>query len=521
MRRFLSAVASAALVGALLQAPVFSSPSEIWYQDMVAHWAQDYVRLLWEEEVSDGFQGTWGGCISSVFEPQDRCTRAEMAVLLAKAFRLAPQTLGQTFWDVPPGYCICYNKPAHAYIEAAARRALVKGTVYGCFAPERAVTREEAIAMIIRGLDIGRFLDTLDQARITSLLQRFFDGTFVSQSLRREVAAATLLKVVYGYPDGTLRPGQDLLRGEAAALIARSCMIKATSSLPCFSPDGDGLEDTVLISMQTLKNRAVLDYGVVVADTATRPVRQWYGWIGTISPSCPSPQPWDGRDAGGQGCGDGLYLYAAWVRDRQGQVHWSAYKPLMLERPAVWAFVDPAIVPPGASVGLSAYASGSPSCVLWKDAGTAMTLTGGYWTTSVAVGPTCDEGEYLLTVEATYPSSATRQATTYYTVSDPFPLAARVVPSPASPGQVVTVSADTSERVTGVEAIFPWDAVTQPLTRVSGEMWRVTGLVPRGTPQGRYPVRVTARMPSRLKTTTVWLDVTAGPLQELVFTLVS
>ncbi|MDP2856373.1 MAG: S-layer homology domain-containing protein, partial [Bacillota bacterium] len=505
----------------LLQAPVFSSAGETWYQDMVAHWAHDYVRLLWEEQVSDGFQGSWAGYSSSVFMPQASCTRAQMAVLLAKAFRLAPQAVGQTFSDVPPGYCICYNKPAHPYIEAAARKSLIKGTGYGAFAPERGVRREEAIGMIIRGLDIGYFLDTLDQNRITTLLGRFLDGASVSQSLRTELAAATLLKVVYGYPDRTLRSSQDLLRGEAAALIARSCMIRARSSLPCFSPDGDGVEDTVLISLDTLKNRAVLDYGIVIDDLAGQPVRWWYGWIGSASPVPPNPERWDGTDGGGRRCGDGLYLYAAWVRDRQGQIHWSAYKPLMLERPAVWAFVDPAVVMPGGSTELSAYASGRPARVLWKDTGSPMMLAGGHWTTHVQVPPGCDEGEYCLTVEATYQSSATRQAVAHYTVIDPFPLASRVVPSPASPGQAVAIFAYTSERVTGVDAVLPWEDVPRPLTHVSTGTWRLDSRVPRDALLGRYAIRVTARTPSRHKTVTVWLEVTMGPLQDYVFSLVS
>ena len=527
MRIALPAVAIAILAVLLFCAP--ASAHDMWYEDMAAHWAYEYVRLLWEEEVSDGYQAsgrlTWGGqeyaSATSVYRPQDYCTRAELAVMLAKAFRLAPQTSGQTFADVPPGYCICYNKAAHPYIEAAARKALIRGTGYGCFEPDRGVTREEAISTIIRGLDIGYFLGTLDQYRVSSLLGRFWDGTSVSSSLRKELAAAAFLKVVYGYPDGTLRPSEHLLRSEAAALVARSCMIKATASLPCFSPDGDGIEDTVVISLSTLKNRAVLDYGLVIADTAARPVRQWYGWIGSVCPSGPGPTTWDGGDGGGRKCGDGLYLYAAWVRDRQGQTHWSAYKPLVLERPAVWAFVNPEVIGPGGGLELSACASGSPSCVVWKDTGRTMLPEAGRWSTSVPVAVTCEEGTYPLTVEATYPSSAVRQGVAFYTVVDPFPLSARILPSPACPGQHVSVRAETSDGVTGVAATFPWDPLPRQLTRESPQAWYLESLVPRDTAEGIYPVRVTASKASRRKTITVWLDVRRGPVADFVFSLVT
>lgn len=529
MRTALPRIVIATLAMLLFCAPAPARAHEIWYQDMTAHWAFDYVRLLWEEEVSDGYTGSgqlsWGGqdyvSSCSMFKPQDVCTRAQLAVMLAKAFRLAPQGSTQTFADVPPGYCICYNRAAHPYIEAAAKKGLVRGTGYGCFEPDRGVTREEAVCTIIRGLDIGHFIATLDQRRASAVLDRFLDGTSASTSLRKELAAATLLKVLYGYPDGTLRPSEHLRRSEAAALVARSCMIKATSSLPWFSPDGDGIQDSVVISLETLKNRAMLDYGLVVADAGARPLRQWYGWIGSVGPSAPGPTRWDGADAGGTMCGDGLYLYAAWVRDRQGQTHWSAYKPLLIERPRVWAFVNPEVVAPGGTVELSACASGSPASVLWKDTGKAMMPAAGGWSTGVPIAPACDEGTYHLTVQATYASSAVRQAVASYTVLDPFPLAARIVPSPACPGQGIVISAETSDDVRSVRAVFPWDGCLGALCRTSNGTWRLESLVPRETMEGSYPVKVTASKISRQKSITVWLHIRRAPVADFVFSLVT
>ncbi len=519
----------ATLAFLLFCAPSLAHAHEMWYQDMPSHWAYDYVRLLWEEEVADGYQGSgqlsWGGqqYVSSwsVFKPQDPCTRAQLAVMLAKAFRLAPQSSGPTFADVPPGYCICYNKAAYPYIEAAARKGLIRGTGYGCFLPGCAVTREEAISIIIRGLDIERFLATFDQRRALSVLGRFLDGTSVNTSLRKELAAATLLKVVYGYPDGTLRPSEHLRRSEAVALVARSCLIKATSSLPCFSPDGDGIEDSVVISVETLKNRAVLDYGLVIADAGSRPIREWYGWIGLVSSPAPSPTPWNGAGTGGTMCGDGLYLYAAWVRDRQGLIHWSAYKPLFIERPAIWAFVDPEVVAPGGSVELYACASGNPSSVLWKDAQRAMMPAPGGWSTGVPVAHVCDEGTYHLIVEARYPSSAVRQAVAAYTVVDPFPLSARIIPNPAYPGQLVAVCAETWSGVLSVEALFPWDSRPFKLSQTSEHTWALETTVPRDIVEGRYPVRVTATKVSRQKSIVVWLDIKRTPVADFVFSLVT
>ncbi len=53
---------------------------EGWYRDVSpAHWAYHYIRVLWEEEVTDGWRSGGG----SVFLPDRDITRAEFTLMAA------------------------------------------------------------------------------------------------------------------------------------------------------------------------------------------------------------------------------------------------------------------------------------------------------------------------------------------------------------------------------------------------------------------------------------------------------
>jgi len=61
-----------------------------WYFDVDGHWSRSYVRVMWEEGVTDGWLLLDGTL--AMFQPGRAMTRVEYIMLLAKAFRLAPIT---------------------------------------------------------------------------------------------------------------------------------------------------------------------------------------------------------------------------------------------------------------------------------------------------------------------------------------------------------------------------------------------------------------------------------------------
>ena len=80
-----------------------------------------------------------------------------------------------------------------------------------------------------------------------------------------------------------------------------------------FSPDGDGFQDHVLISLDLSWTRAVVN--IKIFDRLGRPVKnlaeqQAFGASGTVV--------WDGRDGGGRLCPIGLYIVLLEARDANG-----------------------------------------------------------------------------------------------------------------------------------------------------------------------------------------------------------
>ncbi|MCR4397400.1 MAG: S-layer homology domain-containing protein, partial [Firmicutes bacterium] len=141
---------SLAVVAAVLFLPTghARAAGDRWYDDMAGHWSSRYVRVLWEEEVTDGECRVTGHEDHPhkryLYHPSAVSSRSQYAMLLAKVFRLAPVNDDHPlFSDVPTNYSI-YDKPAFGYIQAAAREGIILGYPDGRFEPGSGLTREQA-----------------------------------------------------------------------------------------------------------------------------------------------------------------------------------------------------------------------------------------------------------------------------------------------------------------------------------------------------------------------------------------
>ncbi len=496
-----------------------TSSVDPWYEDVMHHWAKDLIRVLWEEQVADGFVGlryvVWQEqpywVPFSEYRPDTVCTRAELAMLMAKTFGLQ-QTSGATFADVPESFMAYDTKPAHGWIEAAASQNLVFGTSPGMFEPNSPITREHAVTMLVRALGLKSFADTLTWKEVESQIARFTDGKQVSAELQREMAAAILLQLVRGYPDGTLRPLQHLLRCESATLVARSCLVRVQPSPNVFSPDGDGIEDTTDVFITSLKNRSAIEWGLTIMTTSFHVVKRWHTWFGHWGGTPPEVVRWDGLDQDGGTVGNGLYLCQAWIRDRLAQPFQSAWQPIFIERPALWAFASPRNASPGDTVQVTAFSAAVPEFVFLVDSQCEMHSMGLGWYGTIVVPLDADEGERAATVEARYPSGAIRHASATYTVVDGLSLAAELIPSRAYPGQSVRLVALCSEHVVGVHAMLPWTLDTLEMQRLDGTTWQTQFVIPKAAQEGTYAVLVCASTTAKQKQTSVLLDVDTSPL---------
>lgn len=168
---------------------------DAWYHDAV-----DYV-------LSFGFMEGTG---KTTFAPNSDTTRAAMVTVL---YRLAgaPKATGvNPFTDVKDGTW---------YTDAviwAYENGIVKGVTEELFAPNRAITRQEAVTMIYRFSGEYLGVDVSKEANLSG----FPDSANVQPYARQAMAWAVEKGIILG-SDGKLKPQSQALRTELAAIVMR------------------------------------------------------------------------------------------------------------------------------------------------------------------------------------------------------------------------------------------------------------------------------------------------------------
>lgn len=499
-----------------------SSPTqahEPWYADLGGHWSRPYVWVMWEEGVTDGWVFLDGAY--TLFWPNRQMTRAEYAVLLAKAFRLNPVSWPVPYLDVPTGLTINATKPAFGHISAAYHRGILPaGEQF--FGPENHLTREVAVSQLILGLGLEPYASALSPAEVALALYMFPDHHAVSPHARPAMAAAARLGIIQGYEDGTLRPQQLMTRAEAVTIIYRSCVLLLRVVPPAFSPDGDGIDDLVEIYLDVLKNRNVTTWNLAITDSRGAVLRTF-----NPIPATPGPPPasvlWDGTQASGRLLPSGLYFARGWVTDRNGMVHWSVMQPVYIVDYRVWGHVLPAVAQPGSNLALYVYTSTPAWQVRWNngelEGELARQPTGGglEWFAPYPVPPAWPDGTYTIKVQADFPSGASRGALLAFQVAGDLGLMGWLYPGTCYPGQRLVIEAVAWPIVNRVFARF---SDGELLELVAGpELWSGSRLLPPGLDPGLQLVEITAVAPGRERSIALTFWLLADAREDYAFVL--
>jgi polygalacturonase len=178
------------------------------FNDMAGHWAQQTVTDLGSKLIVNGTD-------AGLFNPDREMTRAEFAAVLVRGLGLKPETGKSSFTDVPEAEW--YN----GMIRAAAAYGLVGGFEDGSFRPGEKITREQAMVMIARAMQVTR-LDTLPHASgDASLLQRFEDRNLVSDWAAESLKTILQSGIAGGRTQQLLQPQAYATRAEVAVMIER------------------------------------------------------------------------------------------------------------------------------------------------------------------------------------------------------------------------------------------------------------------------------------------------------------
>ncbi|WP_282937315.1 DUF4350 domain-containing protein [Paenibacillus sp. RC67] len=173
--------------------------SKLFADVPASHWAAGVIRELAAKQLVSGTSET-------TFEPERSVTRAEFTMLLARALKLTEKgTL--TFNDV---------KATDWYAEAvsmAVKAGIVQGKSVEAFDPNTSITREEAVAMLMRAYEYKNGKASAPASA------PFKDQSRISSWAVESVQSAVSLNLIQGRAAGQFDPQGITTRAESAQLI--------------------------------------------------------------------------------------------------------------------------------------------------------------------------------------------------------------------------------------------------------------------------------------------------------------
>ncbi len=483
--------------------PATSRERGPWYTDLGRHWARNYIKVLWEEGVAPPplnahlgpGESEW--TVPGPFGPDKPADQPVYADMIVRSFP------GGRF--PPPRFALAAPKPGgRPEVSTAGLPGQAQSR------PAEPLRRHEAVVTLIEALGLAEFADNLDPADVEIFLSRFRDRTRVPPESRKALALAVHLGIIEGYPDRTVKPMRTMSRAEGATVVYRSCLLLTDADPNPFSPDGDGVEDVTTFYLGSLRNRNARSWNLDVLDASGTVLRHFGSAVGSreMTPSI----EWDGRNDDGLLLAPGVYYYQGRLKDRNGIVHYSALKPIVIEGKALLGFAHPTLVLPGEAVRLWAAASGGPASVTvglssFPEAGSVALARleddDRTWETFFAIPETADPGDCLASFVARWEEEE-RTAEATFVVGDLL-VRARLEPNPTTAGGEVAVLACTNlpADACAAVALLPSGCggpITVDLAAADGAgpgagermAWVGSFVVPAETPPGTYTVRVTA-----------------------------
>ncbi|WP_218185016.1 cadherin-like beta sandwich domain-containing protein [Paenibacillus sp. 1_12] len=187
----------------------------IWHErlfsDMEGHWAKAAVNDLASRLVLNGVAPMH-------FVPDQAITRAEFSTILVRALgislELTDNGKGTNFFDVKSGdwYAGAVSK--------AQEYGFIQGYEDGTFRPDRTITREEAMVMISRVMNIVGLGDELSRTEAEAVLAKFIDSETLSDWAKQAVGILVESRLVNGTDTG-LKPTSPITRAETAVIVQR------------------------------------------------------------------------------------------------------------------------------------------------------------------------------------------------------------------------------------------------------------------------------------------------------------
>ncbi|WHH57235.1 S-layer homology domain-containing protein [Petroclostridium sp. X23] len=183
----------------------FQISDSFFMKDISGHWAEEDIKNLSYMGIIKGNSGQ--------ANPDSLISRAEFIALLVRALGYDSQVSEglSPFKDVKTDDWY-YN-----VLIVAKETGITKGNPDGTFSPNRFISREEIVLLLVRAMDLEK------EAVSTT---RSFKDIKSGYKYKSELNAAINTGIINGYADNTFRPGSNALRAEAAVMIKRMLSAK-------------------------------------------------------------------------------------------------------------------------------------------------------------------------------------------------------------------------------------------------------------------------------------------------------
>lgn len=174
--------------------------SSVAFTDMSGHWAQKHAQALVTRGIVNGYA-------DGSFRGDSPITRAELTKIIVEALDV-PEKEGKNFADVASSSW--YN----SYVSRAATAGVINGFEDGSFKPEANVSRQDAIVMIWRAMNIT--------SELPEGFKYFADEKDIQDYSSEAIRCLGDLGIITGDNDHNFKPLNNITRAEMAAVICRA-----------------------------------------------------------------------------------------------------------------------------------------------------------------------------------------------------------------------------------------------------------------------------------------------------------
>ncbi|MNZ74829.1 Endo-1,4-beta-xylanase A precursor [compost metagenome] len=178
------------------------------FKDATGHWAEEAVNEMGSRLVVSGIG-------DDLYNPNQAITRAEFAAIIVRAMGLKADRGATPFSDVRS------SDWYSGAVQTALAYELINGYEDGTFRPQQQITREQAMVMIARAMEMTGLSDQLPAQDANEVLQAYDDAKQVSVWARDSVADVLQAGIITGRSSSQLAPQAFISRAEVAVIVQR------------------------------------------------------------------------------------------------------------------------------------------------------------------------------------------------------------------------------------------------------------------------------------------------------------